>query len=223
MTNNNYGQYFEFWNKLTPEQQQAVNKGTQLRTYHRGENVHGAYKCTGIIYIQTGCLRVYLLNDDGREITLYRLHAGEVCMLSAPCVLHELTFDAFVDAEEYSTCYILDSATFTKLAHDNIAVERFALHTTVGRFSDAIWTMQQILFMKMDKRLAIFLWDEYTRTNNTTLKLTHEQIAKYIGSAREVVSRMLKYFSSEGIVELSRNGIHLLDKDRLKKMAIINE
>ena len=71
----------------------------------------------------------------------------------------------------------------------------------------------------MDKRLAIFLCDESARTGSQVISLTHEQIAKYMGSAREVVSRMLKYFTNEGIVEVSRKGIRILDKERLRLMA----
>ena len=72
----------------------------------------------------------------------------------------------------------------------------------------------------MDKRLAIFLWDEAARTGSDTITLTHEQIAKYIVSAREVVSRVLKYFSGEGIVEVSRKGVKILDKKRLKELTL---
>ena len=81
--------------------------------------------------------------------------------------------------------------------------------------------MQQILFMSMDKRLAIFLLDEVSKTGEDSVKLTHEQIAKYMGSAREVVSRMLKYFSSEGLVSVSRGeGIRILDKKRLRAITV---
>jgi CRP/FNR family transcriptional regulator len=82
-----------------------------------------------------------------------------------------------------------------------------------------MWAMQQVLFMSMDKRLAIFLWDEMTRTGNELLTITHEQAARYVGSAREVVTRMLKYFASEGIVELSRGGIKILDKSKLRSLT----
>ena len=80
-------------------------------------------------------------------------------------------------------------------------------------------SVQQILFMSMDKRLAIFLLDETARTGGDTVFLTHEQIAKYMGSAREVVSRMLKYFSGEGIVSLSRKGVKIIDKQRLRALT----
>lgn len=83
-----------------------------------------------------------------------------------------------------------------------------------------MWVMQQILFMSMDRRLAIFLSDESARTGSETISLTHGQIARYMGSAREVVSRVLKYFAGEGIVEVSRGGIKIIDKKRLRKLTL---
>ena len=97
----------------------------------------------------------------------------------------------------------------------------FALETALSRFSDVMWVMQQILFMSMDKRLAIFLLDETSQNGTDTVKLTHDQIAKYMGSAREVISRMLKYFTSEGLISASRSdGIKILDKKRLRSLTI---
>ena len=80
--------------------------------------------------------------------------------------------------------------------------------------------MQQIMFLSLDKRIAIFLWDEMSKSGSLTLKLTHEQIARYISSAREAVTRMLRYFASEGIVELSRKGIRITDKEKLRKLIL---
>ena len=87
------------------------------------------------------------------------------------------------------------------------------------RFSDVIWALQQVLFMRMDQRLAVFLLDALSRTQGDTIKITHEQAARYIGSAREVVSRMLKYFAAEGVVEVSRGWIRVLDREKLRKLA----
>ena len=101
-----------------------------------------------------------------------------------------------------------------------ILVRIFSLELAVSRFSDVMWAMQQILFLSMDKRLAIFLTDEASRLNSDTIPLTHEQIAKYMGSAREVVSRMLKYFAAEGLVEVSRKGVKLLNRKKLRDLAL---
>ena len=140
-------------------------------------------------------------------------------MLSASCVLNNITFDVFVDSEENSDCVVVGGCAYAALAEKCDEAKIFALETALTRFSDVMWVMQQILFMSMDKRLAIFLSDEISKSGSDTVSLTHEQIAKYMGSAREVVTRMLKYFSSEGIVELSRGGIKIVDKKRLRALT----
>ena len=98
-------------------------------------------------------------------------------------------------------------------------MEAFAYRLATERFSDVMWTMQQILFMSFDKRLAIFLLDESASLGSDTIKLTHEQIAKLLGSAREVVSRMLKYFAEEGYVRLSRGTVTITDKKALRELT----
>jgi len=135
-------------------------------------------------------------------------------------VLQSVTFDVFIDAEEDSECYIISGPAFAHVADNNTDIKIFSLETAVSRFSDVMWVMQQILFMSLDRRLAIFLIDESTRTGSDVIELTHEQIAKYMGSAREVVSRMLKYFANEKIVEVSRKGVKILDKRRLRDLTL---
>lgn len=161
-----------------------------------------------------------MMSDEGKDITLYRLHRGDMCMLSASCVLNAITFDVFIDAEEETECFVISGPAFAAVSERNPAVRIFALETAVSRFSDVMWVMQQILFMSMDRRLAIFLSDESARTGLDTITLTHGQIARYMGSAREVVSRMLKYFAGEGIVEVSRGGVTILDKKRLRQLTL---
>lgn len=212
---------FPFWDKLTQLQQQMLFQGTFYKKYKKGGNIHGGSgECTGGIVLKSGCIRTYLLSDEGKEITLYRLYPGDVCMLSASCVLESITFDVFVDAEEDSECYIVSSKNFMDLVKQNMYVENYVMNIVVSRFSDVIWAMQQILFMSFDKRLAIFLYDEMSKLGDTNIRLTQEQMAKYMGSAREVVSRMLKYFNSEGIAEPVRGGVKILDKEKLRRLAI---
>ena len=108
---------------------------------------------------------------------------------------------------------------FRQLMQENVYVRCYAYQMTAERFSDTMWTMQQILFMSADRRLAIFLTDELAKTGGADLRMTHDQIARYMGSAREVVSRLLKYFAGEGLVRLYRGGVTVLDKERLKQIA----
>ncbi len=215
-----YKDIFPFWNKISEKERNLICDNSVALSYPKGTTVHDGTECAGFFLVRSGSLRVYIMSEEGKDITLYRLHAGDMCMLAASCVLQAVTFDVYIDAEENSECYIVSGSAFASLSENNTDIKIFALETAVSRFSDVMWIMQQILFMSMDKRLAIFLWDESTRTGSDTIVLTHEQIAKYIGSAREVVSRILKYFSNEGIVEVSRKGIKILNKKRLKELTL---
>ncbi len=216
-----FRRHFPFWDELAENDKEMLCSHTIFAKYKKNQSIHGGDgKCTGGILVKSGCIRAYILSEDGREITLYRLYHGDICMLSASCVIQSITFDVLVDADEDSEVYIINGNAFKTISEKNMAVENFALKTAVSRFSEVMWIMQQILFMSFDRRMAIFLLDEISRSGEDDIKLTHEQIAKYMGSAREVVSRMLKYFSSEGIVELYRGGIKIIDKARLRTLTL---
>ncbi len=215
-----YKEIFPFWEEISEGDRAHLCRNSYAVTYPKGKNVHDGNECSGVIFVRSGCLRTYMLSEEGKDITLYRLYKGDMCMLSASCVLKAITFDVLIDAEEDSECYVIGGPAFAAVSERNPCIKIFALETAVGRFSDVMWVMQQILFMSMDRRLAIFLTDESARTGSDTIVLTHGQIARYMGSAREVVSRMLKYFSSEGIVEVSRKGVKILDKKRLRDLTL---
>ena len=210
---------FPFWDKITKEEQLLLCRNTHKVSYTQGANVHGvSHACTGPIIVISGKVRAYMLSEDGKDITLYRLFPNDLCMLSASCVIEAITFDVYIDAEVDTEAILINSAVFSGLSKKNVYVENFALKTATARFSEVMWTMQQMLFMKFDKRLAVFLIDELARTGGDTVFLTQEQIAKYMSSAREVVSRMLKHFSSEGLVKVSRGEVKVLDKKGLKSL-----
>ena len=212
---------FPFWNNMSDEDKSTFIRSSQRVCFKKGFNVHDGNSCTGVILVRSGSLRLYMLSEEGKEMTLYRLFAGDMCVLSASCVLRQITFDVFVDAEESSECVVVGGCAYEDLCKRMPDAKIFALEAALGRFSDVMWVMQQMLFMSMDKRLAIFLLDEIAKSGDDTVKLTHEQIAKYMGSAREVVSRMLKYFAAEGLVTSSRSdGIKVLDKKRLRALTL---
>lgn len=177
---------------------------------------HGDKDCLGLIYVETGSIRTYILSEEGKEITLYRINPGEICVLSAGCVLDEITFEVHMTAEEDSQVISINPQAISQLIENNIYFENFTLKLGMKRFSEVMWTMEQILFMSFDKRLARFLLDEQ---KDNSLSLTHEQIANYLGTAREVVSRMLKYFEQEGMVTLGRGLVTIIDKEKLSKLA----
>ena len=211
---------FPFWDRMSAEDRATFLRTSREVRFEKGTNIHNGSECTGVILVKSGSLRLYLLSEEGKEITLFRLFPGEVSILSASCVLDTLTFDVYIDSEEDSECLVVSGCAYEELSRRMPEVKIFALEGAVASFSDVMWVMQQILFLSMDKRLAIFLLDEASKTGSDVIRLTHEQIARYMGSAREVVSRMLKYFATEGLIRASRSeGIVLLDKARLRTLT----
>lgn len=212
--------HFPFWERLSQNEKELFCANTTSGHYKKGDILHGGGDdCVGVIILKKGQMRAYMLSEDGREITLYRLYKDDVCVMSASCVFDAITFDVFVEAVEDCEILTVNSKIFNKIAHSNIYVEAFIYRLATVRFSEVMWTMQQILFMSFDRRLAIFLCDEMSKTGSDEIKLTHEQIAKLMGSAREVVTRMLKYFSAAKIVTLSRGSVKIKDSEALKKLT----
>jgi len=211
--------YFTAWENLSSEEQETFIEHSKVMYYPKFTCIHsGDQTCAGLLLVKSGMLRTYLLSEEGKDITLYRLGPGDMCILSASCMLSNITFDVHIDAEENTELWMISAPYFARLAESNIYVENFSYKMAADRFSDVMWAMQQLLFMKMDQRLAIFLWDEIAKAQGDTIHYTHEQVAKYMGSAREVVTRMLKHFVSEGIVQLSRGGIKVIDKNKLRAL-----
>lgn len=211
--------FLDFWDYLQEDEQKLIIDNSFWHSFRKGQSIHGGETdCIGVLLIKKGSLRTYILSEDGREITLYRLRDGDVCVLSASCILRDITFEVHIDAEEDCEVLVINASIFDRICKSNIYAENFSYKITTERFSDVMWAIQQILFMSFDKRLAIFLLDEISINNSDYIHLTHEQIAKYVGSAREVVSRMLKHFENEGMVELSRGIIKVVDKKGLKSL-----
>lgn len=216
--------HLPFWPHLTADQRALLVSGTSRRSFRAGENVHGRTgDCTGILLVLSGELRSYFLSEDGREVTLYRLLPGSLCILSASCVLETITFDVSIDAEVDTELLVVRADVFNRLTKENIYMDRDVHKEAVARFSDVMWTMQQVLFMKLDRRLAIFLAEEVLDRGTDTLRMTHDQIARHVGSAREVITRMLKYFAAEGLVELDRGTVTVTDPDGIRALAGVDD
>lgn len=209
---------FSFWEKLSKQEKEMVMEKSTIVNFSKEMPIHRTdQNCAGVLLILSGQIRAYILSEDGREVTLYRLFEGETCVLAASCVLDTIAFDVLIEAVEDTKVILIPVSFFKQLMAQNVYVELFTYRSSTERFSDVMWTMQQILFMKADQRLAIFLWDESLKSKKNTICYTHDQIARYIGTAREVVSRTLKYFSQEKVVVLSRGKITIIDKEKLKR------
>lgn len=214
---NIYLKILPFWEHLSSDEKNLINESSIITEYGKGKIIHSDDdKCLGMIYIISGEIRTYLLSEGGREITLFRLHDNDSCVLSASCIINEITFPSQMKAEKDCKVLTISSSIFSKIANQNIYLKCYMYELLTKRFSSVVKTMEQILFMGFDKRLATFLLSETKRTGSNEINMTHEQIAQHINSAREVVARMLKRFESDGIVELKRGSIKIIDIEKIK-------
>ena len=212
--------YFPIWNKLTPAHQERLTNAAELMKSKSGTVIHnGSMDCLGLLLIRKGQLRVYTLSSEGREITLYRLFEHDICLFSASCVMPNIQFEVIIEAEKDSEMWVLPSCLFKDLMEESAVVANYANQLISSRFSDVMWLMEQIMWKSFDKRLAAFLLEESTLEGTTVLKITHEKIANHMGTAREVVTRMLRYFQSEGMVKLTRGAVEIVDEDKLEALA----
>ena len=210
-------QVYPFWSDLSDMERQFMVTAAYTEKYNKGMLMHRSEdSCKGLITVLSGQLRTYIVSEEGREVTLFRVNADEVCVLSASCLLDSITFDVLIEATEDTEVLVLPASILNHLMQKNTKVELFLYKAATEKFSDVMWTMQQILFLKIDQRVAQFLWDEMIQKNSMTLTVTHDEIAKIIGSAREVVTKVLKYMVKENVLELKRGEITILDKDKLR-------
>ena len=215
-----FSQYFPIWNKLTDDQRQRISQRVVRREVKKGTLLHdGSNECTGLLLVRTGQLRAYILSDEGREITIYRLFDRDMCLFSASCIMRSIQFDITVEAEKDTELWLIPPDVYQSVMNESAAVANYTNEVMATRFSEVMWLMEQIMWKSLDKRLAAFLAEESAIEGSETLKLTHETIAKHLGSHREVITRMLRYFQSEGWVKVSRGTVEILDMDALEGLS----
>ncbi len=212
-------QALPFWSKLSTVDQKQLLSASSFVHYKEGEAIHNADDCIGLIMVKSGELRTFLLSDQGKDFTLFRLQEGDVCLLSAGCLFADISFTVFIQAEKDSEVLLINTSTFSQLQKQNLLIENFALRIMADKFSQVVRVMEKLLFFTLEERLATFLLEEYAKVSGSGIALTHEQIAQYISSAREVVSRSLKGMEREGLLKVSRGGITLLDIAGIEKKA----
>lgn len=211
---------FPVWDKLTAAQQDLVSSTVIRRTLGKGAVLHnGSMDCAGLVLICSGQLRAYILSEDGREITLYRLLDQDICLFSASCVMRSVQFEIMISAEKDTDVFIIPPHIFKRLMEESAPVANYTNELMAARFSEVMWLVEQIMWKSVDKRLAAFLLNESALENDVCLKLTHEAIANHLGTAREVVTRMLRYFQNEGYVKLTRGTVEIIALSDLQNLA----
>ena len=213
-------EYLPIWNKLTPQQQEQVAQVVEFRSVKKGTHIHdSSAECLGLVMVKSGQLRAYILSEDGREITIGRLFEYDVSLLSASCVMPDLQFNVMIEAEKDTEFWSLPACMFKNLVDESLAVSNYSRSLLSSNFSELMWLMEQIMWKSFDKRLAEFLLEEMSIEDSDSLKITHEKIANHMGTAREVVTRMLRYFQGEGMVHLTRGAIEITDEQKLRDLC----
>lgn len=207
---------FPVWHKLNANQQNRILKSLVIRKVKKGTLLHsGSMDCTGLFLLKSGQLRAYILSEEGREITLYRLFDLDICLFSASCIINSIQFEVTITAEKDTEFWMIPAETYKSIMEESVPLANYTNELMAARFSDVMWLIEQVMWKSLDKRVAAFLLEEISVEGTDELKITHEIIANHLGSHREVITRMLRYFQSEGMVKLSRGKITILDKEKL--------
>ena len=211
---------FPIWDKLTEVQKIKLEQTAVRRPVKKGTLLHnGDTDCQGLLLIEEGQLRAYILSEEGREVTIYRLLSGDFCLFSASCMMSGMRLDITIEAEKDGVLWMIPADVYKAVMEESAAAANFTNEVMASRFSQVMWLVEQVLWKSFDRRLAAFLAEESVLEKSVELKITHEKIALHLGTAREVVTRMLKYFQSEGMVRLSRGTVEITDLEALRRFA----
>ena len=214
--------FFPIWDKMTAGQQEALVSGARRQVLKKGTVVHrDTEDCAGLLLLEEGQLRAYMLSEEGREITVYRLLEGDICLFSASCMIRSLQSDIVIEAERDSRMWVISPGVYRKLMDESALIANYTNEIMASRLTDVMWLMEQLMWKSLDRRLASFLLEEADLEGSGSLKITHEMIGNHLGTAREVVTRMLRYFQSEGMVRLSRGAVEITDRKKLEKLGQI--
>ncbi len=212
--------YFPIWDKLAPGHQEILLDSLTERNVKKGAVIHnGDVDCTGLLLVRSGQLRAYILSDEGREITVYRLFDRDLCLFSASCMMRSVQFDLTIEAEKDTRLWVIPAEVYRQVMEQSAPAANYTNEVMAARFSEVMWLMEQVMWKSLDKRVAAFLLTEAAIEGTLLLRLTHESIANHLGTHREVVTRMLRYFQSEGMVRLSRGAVEIIDEKKLAALG----
>ena len=199
---------FEF--RYSPEIKEKLLQYGNVKTFSEGDMIQNenAY-IKAIPIVMNGSVRVMRTDEEGREILLYYIRPGESCIMSFLGGIHEDTSKVKAIAEEKTDILFIPVEKVTELIKEFPEWLDYIFNLYHKRFEELLGVVNAVAFKKMDERLLHFIKRKSELTKSHTLYVTHEQLANELGTARVVVSRLLKQMEDEGLVELGRNKITL--------------
>ena len=172
-----------------------------------------------IALLISGVVRVYKIGETGREITLYRFGNGESCILTANAILSQKNFPAVATVEQDAEAVMIPADAFRDWVRRYDPWREFVFELLSQRLSSVMEIVEEVAFRRMDARVAALLTERTRRSD--LIRITHQEIAAELGSSREVISRILEDFSAQGILEVSRGSIRILDKEALQDRSVM--
>jgi CRP/FNR family transcriptional regulator, anaerobic regulatory protein len=172
-----------------------------------------------IALLISGVVRVYKIGETGREITLYRFGNGQSCILTANAILSQKNFPAVATVEKEAEAVMIPADMFRDWVRRYDLWREFVFDLLSERLSSVMAIVEEVAFRRMDTRLASFLCDQDLQSD--LIHITHQEIAAELGSSREVISRILEDFSAQGMIEVSRGTIKVMDREALQARSVV--
>ena len=211
-----------FWDHLNHAEKELLRNNAYIRSFDKDSYIlHSmAGEDIGLMMLVEGRIRAFLLSPDGREITLFSLHDQSICIFSALSLFNQITFQVFLTSDCRSKVLVINMSIMEQLMRNNLYFRCFAYELIAERFSQVMNSVQWILFHGLEQRLAVFLVSEYDRNRKEHIHLTHDYIARYIGTSRERVTKTLKKLNDKKLIRKSKGCIELTNIDELRAMAL---
>lgn len=202
---------------LTGDLGEEFERESERMEFSKGEQLYEqGFPCPFVPFIYSGVVRVFNIGESGREITLYRVRPGQVCILSSTCSVSDMQYPAIAEAEEESVVYIVPGAAFRSMLKRHPELHEMIFKIMSERLVELIMVVEEVAFWRVDLRLANRLIRETSQGGSQTVHTTHAQLAIELGSAREVVSRILKDFERRGFVNLVRGRVEVTGRKALE-------
>lgn len=207
--------YPEVENLLKPVSQDILESGKQMRVPAGTRLYREEEHCERFMWLLEGTVRVYKNSAEGREITLYRVNPGDVCVLSLQSLLCGEGFPAEAVAETDLLGLTLMQCDFNKALDSSNEFRRYLLKVLSQRIGNVMRLVSEVTFQRLDLRLACLMGQLFERSKGEPIKITHAQIARELGTTREMISRILKELEHQQCIHLQRGEIHLISREGL--------
>ncbi len=198
-----------------PSWQEAIQAGRCMDIAAGTAIVRKGQPCLDFLLVVRGTIRIYEAAENGREILLYRLYGGEICVLTLSHLMQGIAYTACATAEDDVSVVSIPQIYFQRALAESEAFRTAVLISLSRRLSDVMQLVEEVAFHGLDLRLACLLGQRFGRSNARRLKITHQELARELGTTREVLSRLLKTFEHRGCIRLFRGQIELVSPDAL--------